>query len=77
MPAPTLFDVIVTKLKAAVPDVQRDVLRFIEAIETKEALQDARFEDSFEPFFGLTQGAYVFDGDPVDLQRKLRSTKDQ
>jgi hypothetical protein len=72
-----LIDAIVAKLRQAPIETQRDVLRFIETIETKQALQDARFADSFEPFFGLTRGSPAFDGDPVDVQRKLRDAKGQ
>jgi hypothetical protein len=71
-PAPSILDSLTAKLAAAPVETQREVLRFVEAIETKQALQDARFADSFEPFFGLTSGSYVFAGDPVDLQRKVR-----
>jgi hypothetical protein len=72
-----LIPLIVAKLKAATPETQRDVLRFVEQLETQAALNEARFTDTFEPFFGLTQGARAFEGDHVSLQRRLRDAEER
>jgi hypothetical protein len=68
-----LRNLILKKLQAAAPETLRHVLRVLADIETRDALQDARFDDSFTPFFGLTRDSQAFDGDPVEMQRRRRA----
>jgi Protein of unknown function (DUF2281) len=70
----TIVDKIYEKLKAAPPEVAREVLDFLEMLEAKrrEELAEKPKPESFNEFFGVLKKSKIFSGDPVEIQRKLR-----
>lgn len=70
----TIAERIYDKLKSARPEVAQEVLDFLEFLETKGRVAPSigSKADSWEPFFGALKGSTVFEGEPVEIQRKLR-----
>jgi hypothetical protein len=62
------------KLKSAPPDMAREVLDFVEFLEARRKKLGEKGEKraSFDEFFGVLKGSGVFEGDPVEIQRKMR-----
>ena len=75
----TIIDTIYQKLKAAPPEVAQEVLDFLELLEAKakQAEAGAKSVSSFDQFFGTLKDSKVFEGDPVEIQRKLRAEWDR
>ncbi|HMK90279.1 MAG TPA: DUF2281 domain-containing protein [Methylocystis sp.] len=68
----TTAEIVYEKLKTAPPALAREVLDFLEFLEARRSLGKESEPDSFDEFFGALKGSGVFDGDPVEIQRKLR-----
>ena len=68
----TIADTVYEKLKAAPPEIAREVLDFLEFLEAKAVRTTAKPRQSFEDFYGNLKVSQTFAGDPVDIQRKLR-----
>jgi hypothetical protein len=68
----TTAEKIYEKLKAAPPALAQEVLDFLEFLEARRAKSVEKDKDSFDEFFGALKGSGIFDGDPVEIQRKLR-----
>ena len=77
----TIAETVYEKLKAAPPEVAREVLDFLELLEAKKRGggsgpapdRDAIWED----FFGSLKGSGIFEGDPMEIQRKMRDEWDR
>lgn len=76
----TIAETIYEKLKAAPPEIAQEVLDFLEFLEAKwkgalpfTPSPRARWED----FFGSLKGTGAFEGDPVEIQRKMRAEWDR
>ena len=72
----TIADTVYEKLKTASPDVAREVLAFLEMLEAK-AKQDTAPRRSFDEFYGCLKDFKTFEGDPVEIQRKMRAEWDR
>lgn len=70
----TIADTIYEKLKAASPEIAREVLDFLEFLEArmKAEAAPAKPERSWDEFFGAMNGSRAFTGDPVEIQRQMR-----
>jgi hypothetical protein len=70
----TTAEKIYEKLKSAPPAMAREVLDFVEFLESRRKKAEPKGEKpaSFDEFFGVLKGSGVFEGDPVDIQRKMR-----
>ncbi len=75
----TIADTIYEKLKTAPPEVAREVLDFLEFLEAKAKANQAPTKParSFEEFYGILADSKSFEGDPVEIQRKLRAEWDR
>ena len=73
----TIADTIYAKLKAAPPEVAREVLDFLEFLEAKAKRSPVKSARSWDEFTGLLSGSKTFSGDPVEMQRKLRDEWDR
>jgi hypothetical protein len=69
----TTAEKIFEKLKSASPAVTQEVLDFLEFLEARQRKLAAEPSPSFNEFFGALKASKIFDGDPVDIQRKLRN----
>lgn len=69
----TIADKVYEKLKAAPPEVAQQVLDYLEKLE-QAARQAPKplASDSWASTFGALKDCPVFEGDPVEIQRKLR-----
>jgi hypothetical protein len=68
----TTAEKIYEKLKSAPPALAQEVLDFVEFLEARQRKPADDPRRSFDEFFGVLKGSKVFEGDPVDIQRKLR-----
>lgn len=68
----TTAEKVYEKLKSLPPALAQEVLDFLEFLEAKQSKPAAEPLRSFDEFFGVLKGSKVFEGDPVDIQRKLR-----
>lgn len=73
----TIADTVYEKLKAASPEVAREVLDFLEFLEAKSKEKPTRPGRSWDEFMGSLKDSKVFEGDPADIQRKLREEWDR
>ncbi|MGA8172099.1 MAG: DUF2281 domain-containing protein [Methylocystis sp.] len=69
----TTAEKIFEKLKSAPPALTQEVLDFLEFLEARQRKLAAEPPRSFNEFFGVLKASKVFEGDPVDIQRKLRN----
>ena len=75
----TIAETVYEKLKAAPPEIAQEVLDFLEFLEAKKKAAGAPSQPPtacWEDFFGTLRGSGVFEGDPVDIQRKMRDEWD-
>ena len=78
----TIAEKVYEKLKAAPPEIAMEVLEFLELLEAKAkqgpvkpgGTQPAR---SWDEFMGSLAGSKAFEGDPVEIQRKMRAEWDR
>ena len=68
----TIADIVHEKLQSSSPEIAREVLAFLEFLQAKAARIPARPVPSFDPFFGTLKGSTSFDGDAIEIQRRLR-----
>lgn len=68
----TTAEIVYEKLKSAPPALAREVLDFLEFLEARRVASAPREPRSFDDFFGALKESKLFEGDPVDIQRKLR-----
>ncbi len=73
----TIAETIYEKLKAAPPEIAREVLDFLEFLESKAKQSSGKPPNSFEPFYGILKDSKLFEGDPVEIQRRLRAEWDR
>lgn len=75
----TIADTIYEKLKAAPPEMAREVLDFIEFLEAKANAKKVPAEPvtSWDDLMGCLAGSKIFEGDPVEIQRKMRAEWDR
>ncbi len=73
----TIADTIYEKLKAAPPEMAREVLDFIEFLEAKARRNSAKPLSSWDDYMGCLAGSKAFEGDPVEIQRKMRAEWDR
>jgi hypothetical protein len=72
----SIIDAIYAKLKTARPETAREVLDFLEFVETRAKPVAAQPRNSWEAILDALPGKSGFHGDPVDIQRRLRSEWD-
>jgi Protein of unknown function (DUF2281) len=73
-------ELVYEKLKDAPPSRAQEVLNFLEFLEAKQAAAapvEASGERTFAEFFGVLKDSKIFDGDPVEIQRKMRAEWDR
>jgi len=63
---------IVEKLKSATPVELREVLDFVEFLESKRPSPVSSDKRTLGEYFGVLKDSKAFAGDPVEIQRKLR-----
>ena len=69
----TIADTVYEKLKAAPPEIAREVLDFLEFLESRNSDRaSAANAGGWVGTFGTLKGSTNFDVDPVTTQRKLR-----
>jgi len=73
----TIADTIYEKLKAAPPEMAREVLDFLEFLEAKARQSPAKPEKSWDDLMGCLADSKIFEGDPVEIQRKMRAEWDR
>ena len=73
----TIADTVYEKLKTASPEVAREVLAFLEMLEAKAKQDQAKPPRSWDEFMGCLADSKVFDGDPVDIQHRMRAEWDR
>ena len=71
----TILDEINEKLKRAPPQVAQEVLDFIGYLESKNRLARSSSR-TLADYAGVLKGSPSFEGDPVELQRRMRSEWD-
>jgi len=64
----TTAELIYEKLKNAPPEMVRQVLDFVEFLEARRSQETRTFGD----FFGALKDSPAFEGDPAEVQRKMR-----
>lgn len=73
----TIADTVYEKLKTASPEVAQEVLAFLELLEAKAKQDQPKPPRTFDAFYGCLKDSKVFDGDPVEIQRKMRAEWDR
>jgi hypothetical protein len=71
-PFMTTAEKVFEKLKSAPPALAQEVLDFVEFLVARRRKPATEPPRSFDEFFGVLKGSKVFDGDPVEIQRKQR-----
>jgi hypothetical protein len=73
-------ELVYEKLKDAPQARAQEVLNFLEFLEAKQAAATPVppvAERTFEEFFGVLKDSKIFEGDPVEIQRKMRAEWDR
>ena len=74
----TIADTIYEKLKTAPPEIAREVLAFLELLEAKaKAARADKPVRSWDEFMGALKDSKAFEGDPLEIQRKMRAEWDR
>ena len=73
----TIADTVYEKLKAAPPEIAKEVLDFLEFLEAKAQQKPEPAARSWDEFMGVLKDSKVFEGDPVEIQRKMRAEWDR
>ena len=73
----TIADTVSDKLKTASPEAAQEVLAFLALLEAKAKQDQPKPPRSWDEFMGCRAGSQVFDGDPVEIQRKMRAEWDR
>ena len=72
----SIVDTIHEKLKAAPADLVREVLDFVEFLETRSQRPASAPARSWDEVADTLKGSELFEGDPLEIQRKLRAEWD-
>lgn len=72
----SIADTVYEKLKTASPEMAQEVLDFLEFLENKGKRQPVVQRRSWDEFTGTLKGSKLFEGDPVDIQRRMRAEWD-
>jgi hypothetical protein len=67
----TIAETVYEKLKAAHPDVAQEVLEFLQLLEIKR--QSAATAKTWDAVVDKLPAKPVFEGDPVEIQHRLRA----
>ena len=73
----SIAETVYEKLKLAPPEIAREVLDFLEMLEARSKQAPAKPAQSWDELMGSLAGSKIFDGDPVEIQRKLRAEWDR
>ena len=73
----TIAETVYEKLKAAPPEIAKEVLDFLEFLEAKAGANPGIRPKSFDQFYGILKESRAFDGDPVEIQRNMRAEWDR
>lgn len=73
----TIADTVYEKLKAAPPEIAKEVLDFLEFLESKAQQKPEKTGRSWDEFMGVLKDSKVFEGDPVEIQREMRAEWDR
>jgi Protein of unknown function (DUF2281) len=73
----TIADTIYAKLKTAPPEVAQEVLDFLEFLEAKARSKPSSPVRTWDDLMGGLKDSKVLEGDPVEMQRKVRSEWDR
>lgn len=75
----TIAETVYEKLKAAPPEIAREVLDFLEFLEArkKPPPSSTAAPPSLDDFVGILKGSTIFEGDPMEIQRKMRAEWDR
>lgn len=73
----TIADTVYEKLKAAPPEIAKEVLDFLEFLESKAGQKPSRPVQTWDDLMGGLKGSKSFEGDPVDIQRRMRTEWDR
>ena len=68
----TTAEKVYEKLKSAPPALAQEAPDFVEFLVARRRKPATEPPRSFDEFFGVLKGSKVFDGDPVEIQRKQR-----
>ena len=64
------------KLKTATPAQLRKVLSFVESLESQARNDPKGSARTWDDMMGILKDSKIFEGDPVEIQRKMRSEWD-
>lgn len=67
------IDLIIERIKVAPPEVVDEVYALMEKLDADERPPN----EGIGKYFGLLKGLPVFEGDPVEIQRKMRAEWDR
>jgi hypothetical protein len=73
----TIAETIYEKLKTAPPEVAQEVLDFLELLEARSREKPTPLGQSWDEFMGSLKDSKFFEGDPAEIQRKLREEWDR
>ena len=68
----TIAEKIFHKLRSAPAGVAQEVLDFLEFLEARALKVQAGPQRSWDQYMGVLKDSKAFEGNPVDIQRKLR-----
>jgi hypothetical protein len=69
----SIIEIITAKLKTASPETARKVLDFLVVLESKASPDTVKPAASWQALTASLPGTSGFHGDPVEIQRELRS----
>ncbi len=73
----TIAEIVYEKLKSAPPAIARGVLDFLEFLEARARRSPGKQPKSFDELIGTLKDSKSFQGDAVEVQRKLRAEWDR
>ena len=66
------IDIIIERLRAAPPEVVEEVLALMERIQPAKAGPPANPPRGIHDLIGVLKDSTAFEGNPVEIQRKMR-----
>lgn len=73
----TIAETVYEKLKVAPPEIAREVLNFLELLEAKAGQKPSSPARTWDDLMGGLKDSKVFEGDAVEIQRKMRAEWDR
>jgi hypothetical protein len=73
----TIAETVYEKLRAAPPEIAREVPDFLELLEAKSKEKPAWPGRTWDELMGSLKDSKVLEGDPVEIQRRLREEWDR